>query len=167
MDNSIFSPLEQELLDAARMVLSEGVTRLMGRQSLLPARHGRQVRDECRAARDALTVHLCATYGHLRHEVAVVALIDAQGRLIAIEEFPRGKATHCEVSGRVLAEYIIKHGAALVLLAHNHPSGDNTPSQPDVALTRHLVEWLKPLECVLLDHLVLNSAEASAIIGEW
>lgn len=167
MDNSIFSPLEQELLDAAKMVLREGVTRLMGRQSLLPAKQGRQVRNECREARDALSVHLCANYGHLRHEVAVCCLIDAQGRLIAIEEFPRGKATHCEVSGRILAEYIIRHGAACILLAHNHPSGDNTPSRADMELTKHLVEWVKPLECILIDHLVLNSSEASTITGEW
>lgn len=167
MESTIFNPMEQELLDAAKMVLAEGVKRLASRESMLPAAKGRAIRNECRDARDALTLHLCATYGHLRHEVAVVALIDAQGRLIAVEEFPRGKATHCEVSGRILAEYIIKHGAAFIVLAHNHPSGDNRPSRQDVEMTAHYQKWVHGLECVMIDSLVLNSAEAAAILGDW
>ena len=167
-DNAIFNAFERDLIDAARLVLSDGVERLKSRQNLLPTnRHNRSGRNECREARDMLTAKLIADYGMLRHEAAVAVLIDAQGRLIAIEEFPHGRATSVEIRRRVLAQWIIQHGASAVLLAHNHPSGDNTPSKADVRLTAELAPWLAAMECELVDHLVLNSSDASSIMGGW
>ena len=167
-DNTIFSAFERELIDAARLILSDGVERLKTRQNLLPTnRHNRNGRNECREARDTLTASLIADYGTLRHEVAVAVLIDAQGRLIAIEQFPQGKATSVEIRRRILAEWVVHHGASAVLLAHNHPSGDNTPSRADERLTAELAPWLAAMECELVDHLVINSDGASSIMGGW
>lgn len=167
-ETRIFNEHEQELIDAARIVLRDGVERLKSRENLLPTnRHNRAGRNECRTARDAITSLLIADYGMLRHEVAVAVLIDAQGRLITIEQFPQGKATSVEIRRRVLAEWIIRHGASALLLAHNHPSGDNTPSRDDIKLTEQLVPWLAAMECTLVDHLVLNSDDASSILGGW
>lgn len=167
-ENSIFSADEVDLLNAARMVLSDGVQRLKGRENLLPTNRSKRVdRKECREAREALTDKLIADYGNLRYEVAVVILIDAQGRLIDIRPFPQGKATHCEISPRILAGFILECGASAVLLAHNHPSGEATPSQADVDFTMNIGPWLHAMDVDLLDHLVLNGAEASAIMGTW
>lgn len=167
-DNAIFSDFERELINAARVILSDGVERLKARQNLLPTnQHNRNGRNECREARDTLTASLIADFGMLRHEVAVAVMIDAQGRLIAIEQFPQGRATSVEIRRRILAEWIIRHGASAVLLAHNHPSGDNTPSRADERLTSELVPWLAAMECQLIDHLVLNSDGASSIMGGW
>lgn len=165
---SIFNEMETDLIDAARIVLRDGVQRLKGRHSLLPTnRDNKAARAELREARDALTVSLIADYGSLRHEVAIAVLIDAQGRLIEAEQFPQGKATHVEISYRILAGWIVTHGASCVLLVHNHPSGDNTPSEQDVRVTSHLAAWLKMLDCELLDHLVINGDDASSILGAW
>ena len=165
----IFNGLEKDLLDAARIILRDGVERLKARAPLLPSNRNntRAGRQECRDARDALATHLCAEYGTRPYETAVAVLMDAQGRLIAIEEFPRGKATHVEVSPRLLAGFILNHGAACVLLAHNHPSGDATPSKADVQFTQSIGGWLKAMEVDLIDHLVLNAADVSSILGEW
>ena len=165
----IFNPMERELLDAARMILRDGVERLKSRSALLPSNKtpGRAGREECRKARDALAEFLCAEYGTRPYETAVAILMDPQGRLIAIEEFPRGKATHVELSPRILAQFVLTHGAACVLLAHNHPSGDATPSKADERFTQAIGPWLKAMEVDLIDHLVLNGGEANSILGDW
>ena len=168
MSAELFNESERELIDAARLVLSAGIERLKSREALFPSNRtkGRAARAEVLAAREALVDYLVATYGALRHEVAACCLIDAQGRLISIEEFPAGKATHVEICRRRLAGWIVSSGAAAIVLVHNHPSGDNTPSKADIALTHELGHWLAAMECSLVDHLVLSTAGASAIIGE-
>jgi len=165
----IFSPFERELIESAQLILRDGVERLKGRQGLFSTTRDKSATAKVKAAeaRGALVASLVADYGSLRHEVAVAVLIDAQGRLIAIEEFPQGKATRCEISFRILAGMILKHGASVVLLAHNHPSGDNTPSKEDVDFTVMADMWLKGMDVDLVDHLVLNIAEASSITGAW
>ena len=169
--NGIFNRDEQELIDAARMILADGTRRLKAREGLFPTTRDkgqmRAAKAACKAAREALTDQLVADYGSLRHEVAVCVLIDAQGRLIDIRPFPQGKATHCEISGRILAGMIVESGACAVLLAHNHPSGDNAPSPEDVALTTMYESWLKVMECELIDHLVLCGDGAASIMGDW
>ena len=166
---SIFNDSEQELLDAAKYVLRDGIERLKTRPQLFPTtRRSRSAeRIECAAAREALTLHLIAEYGSLRHEVAVVALIDAQGRLIGVEQFPQGKATHCEVHPRILAEKIVRTGTVAIVLAHNHPSGSNNPSQADIKMTDFFKDWVKPLDCELLEHFVLSPGDAGAIMGDF
>jgi DNA repair protein RadC len=167
MMEGIFNPFERELIDAARLVLSDGVERLKGRENLFPCKRGRAERKEAREAREVLTEKLIADYGSLRHEVAIVVLMDAQGRLITIEEMPQGKATSVEMRPEILARMILDNGAAAVLLAHNHPSGDNTPSAQDVRITEKLREWLAFMNIGLIDHLVLNGADCSSIMGDW
>lgn len=163
----IFSPYEEELIAMSRAVLRDGLTRLKERVCLLADSRSHKTTTATRQARDAITHTLCADYGALRHEVAVMVLIDAQGRYVATEEFPRGEASSVRVSARMAAEFVLKHGASFCLLAHNHPSGDNTPSKPDIQLTEQLGRWLAQMDCELIDHLVIAGSEASTILGRW
>ena len=167
--DGIFNDHEAELIVAAKLVLADGVRRLMERENLFPTNRAHKFADrkEAREAREALTDKLVADYGSLRHEVAVAVLIDAQGRLIAIEEFPQGKAAHVEVSPRIMAEFVLRHGASAALLAHNHPSGDNTPSEADIKQTEFMGAWLDAMDVSLIDHLVLCGDGASSIVGAW
>lgn len=166
---ALFNESEQELIDAARMILSDGVRRLTSRTPLLPNNRtqSRQERETLSQAREAITLHLIASYGALPYETACAVLMDPQGRLLAIEEFPRGKATSVELSPRMLATFVLKHEAACVLLAHNHPSGDASPSRQDVTFTKEVGNWLKVMEVDLIDHLVLTAGEAGSIMGKW
>ena len=167
--DGIFNHDEAELIAAARMILTDGVERLKGRVNLFPTNRSRSSTDKAaaRAAREALADKLVADYGSLRHEVAVAVLIDAQGRLISIEQFPQGKAASCEVSPRILAGMVLQHGASACLLAHNHPSGDNSPSEQDIALTQMMESWLRVMDVDLIDHLVLSGEGAASIMGAW
>lgn len=169
MSAELFNDGERELIEAARMILSDGLVRLSSRQGLFPTNrtNSRSARGEVLEARNGLVDYLVATYGPLRHEVACCCLIDAQGRLIAVEEFPQGEATHCEMKPRIMAGMIIKSGAVAVILAHNHPSGDNTPSRPDIAFTENIGKWLKPMGVDLVDHLVITAGGVGSILGEF
>jgi DNA repair protein RadC len=167
MNHSIFSDDEQELINAARLVLSAGLNRLSDRVNLFPTVRQRAVDAACREARDTLAQTLVAEYGALRHEVIVLALIDAQGRLIDVVQIGDGKAAHCIVDYRKLARAVVDSGAVAILLAHNHPSGECSPSKQDVTLTEILASWLCPLECTLIDHLILTVDDWCSIKGAW
>ena len=169
MSDELFNESERELIDAAKMILSDGVRRLKTRDRLFKTNATRTPaeRREITQARGVLVDHLVATYGPLRHEVAAVILVDAQGRLIALRDFPKGRATSCEVRAAILAEYIIAAGAASVILVHNHPSGDGSPSSQDAAMTQAYKAWLAFMDVTLIDHLVITLDGASSIRGEF
>ena len=169
MEHSIFNQFEIDLIDAAKMVLHDGLQRIADRPNMFPTNKdkSRKADQACRDARDLLTQTLIADYGHLRHEVAVVCLFDAQGRMIGIEDFGDGHATHCEIRPRLLSEKVIRTGAVAVLLAHVHPSGECSPSQPDIEMTKLTESWLGAMDCTLIDHLVLTVNDSCSIMGNW
>ncbi len=163
----LFSAEESELLDAARMVLAVACERIKGRAVLYsPNRKGANL-EASRAARAALTHALQMRIGALPHEQACAALLDAQGRLITIEDFPNGSHSACQMPYREIARAVLRHGAAMVLLAHNHPSATCEPSRADLQVTGALRAWLQPLECVLVDSLVVTVDDYCSIIGDW
>ena len=57
----------------------------------------------------------------------------------------------------------LKFNAAAVILAHNHPSGSATPSESDIALTKHLHKALALIDVTLLDHIVVSQKEANSL----
>lgn len=67
------------------------------------------------------------------------------------------------ISIRTVAVDALAFGAHGVILAHNHPSGDATPSKRDVAFTRALAAGLRTLEVVLLDHLVIAEEQVTSL----
>jgi DNA repair protein RadC len=88
-------------------------------------------------------------------EVFAVLFLDSQQRLIALEELFQGTLTHTSVYPREVALRALRHQAACVVLAHNHPSGQVTPSTADEALTRTLQAALGLLDVRVLDHLIV------------
>ncbi len=96
--------------------------------------------------------------GSLGHEVFVVLFLDAQSRLIRVEEMFRGSLTQTSVYPREVVKRALAWQAAAVVLAHNHPSGAAEPSRADEMLTQTLVAALKLVDVRVLDHLVVGSA---------
>ena len=88
---------------------------------------------------------------HLR-----VLLLDTRNRLITIETVYVGSLNLSLVRVGELFHAAIQRSAASLILAHNHPSGDPTPSPEDVALTRSVVQAGKLLDIEVLDHLVIG-----------
>src|SRR3546814_12666193 len=79
--------------------------------------------------------HYCtATLGHLQVEHCMALYLDSQFRLIVAEEISRGTLTQASVYPREVIQAGLRHHAAALILAHNHPSGISAPSAPDLAL---------------------------------
>lgn len=103
-----------------------------------------------------LQLHLAAK----GHEVFAVVFLDAQNRLLAMEELFRGTLTQTSVYPREVALRALHHQASNVVLAHNHPSGTVQPSRADEALTQTLKSALALLDVRVLDHIIVSPGQA-------
>lgn len=90
------------------------------------------------------------------NEVFACLFLDTRHRVIAFEELFHGTIDGATVYPRVVAERALRHGAAALIAAHNHPSGISEPSLADQAITRRLKEALALLDIRLLDHFVIG-----------
>jgi DNA repair protein RadC len=93
------------------------------------------------------------------HEVFAALFLDTRHRVITFEELFRGTIDGATVYPRVVAEKALRHGAAALIVAHNHPSGVSEPSLADQAITRRLKEALALLDIRLLDHFIIGEGE--------
>ena len=97
--------------------------------------------------------------GHIElsrdREVFVVLLLDAQHRVIAVEELFSGTLTQTSVYPREVVKIALRHNAAALIFAHNHPSGVAEPSSADEMLTRTLKTALALVDIQVLDHFVV------------
>ena len=105
---------------------------------------------------EATELFLKSILRDLPHEVFVCLFLDTRHRVIAFEELFHGTIDGATVYPRVVAEKALKHGAAALIVAHNHPSGVCEPSLADQAITRRLKEALALLDIRLLDHFVIG-----------
>lgn len=92
----------------------------------------------------------------LRREVFRVALLDAQNGLLRDRVVSEGTLSASLVHPREVFKPAILESAASVILLHNHPSGDPTPSREDIRLTRQLVECARLLDLRIHDHVVIG-----------
>ena len=103
------------------------------------------------AVRDYLRLAL----GAREHEVFVALFLDAQHRVLRIEELFRGTLAQTSVYPREVVKAALAGNAAAVIFAHNHPSGVAQPSQADELLTRQLKEALALVDVKVLDHFII------------
>ncbi len=90
------------------------------------------------------------------NEVFACLFLDTRHRVIAFEELFHGTIDGATIYPRVVAEKALRHGAAALIVAHNHPSGISEPSLADQAITRRLKDALALLDIRLLDHFVVG-----------
>lgn len=88
-------------------------------------------------------------------EVFVVLLLDAQHRVIAVDELFIGTLTQTSVYPREVVKVALRHNAAALIFAHNHPSGLAEPSNADEMLTRTLKTALALVDIPVLDHFIV------------
>lgn len=101
--------------------------------------------------------------GHLKKEAVLVILRDVKCRLIHREVISLGTLSEVLVHPREVFQLAIKHCAHSLIVCHNHPSGDPTPSQADIDLTRKLVECSKIIGVALIDHLIICKDSHSSL----
>jgi DNA repair protein RadC len=91
-------------------------------------------------------------------ETLQVLLLNTRRRLIRVEEITDGTIDTLLVHPREVFKAAIAANAAAVILAHNHPSGDPTPSEADIKVTRDLIRAGQLLKIDVLDHIILGRA---------
>lgn len=128
----------------------------LARRAMAEQLRARQVLDTPEALAHYLQLHLA----HRGHEVFAVLFLDAQHRLIALEEMFRGTLAETSVYPREVVVRALDHRAAAVVLAHNHPTGLVRPSRADEALTRGLRAALALVDVRVLDHVIVGPGQA-------
>ena len=106
-------------------------------------------------APDLVREYLKLQLGHIGFEVFYCLMMDSQQRLIAPVEMFRGTLTQTAVYPREVVRLTLEHGAAAVILVHNHPSGHAEPSEADKVLTFRLKETLALIDVRVLDHIIV------------
>ena len=106
---------------------------------------------------DALGDYLHASMAHRRTEEVRVLFLNAKSMLLANEALWQGSVDEASVHVREVIARAIALGATALIIVHNHPSGDPTPSQQDVRLTRDLVEAGRHMKVTVHDHVIVGS----------
>ena len=104
----------------------------------------------------ALLAYVKTALAHEAREQFRVLFLDKKNQLIADEIMNRGTVDHAPVYPREVVRRALELSASAVILVHNHPSGDPTPSSADVDMTRQIVEAARPLRISIHDHLVVG-----------
>ena len=97
---------------------------------------------------------------HLEQETVILLMLDTKGRLIREQEISRGTVNAALISGREIFREALRCGAVSIILIHNHPSGDPTPSREDIQLTEHVARSGELLGITLLDHIIIGDLQA-------
>jgi DNA repair protein RadC len=105
---------------------------------------------------DSVKQFLQLQMGAYSQEVFAVVLMDAQYRLLGFQEMFKGTLNQTSVYPREVVKLALDQGAAAVIFAHNHPSGDVRPSAADSALTRTLQTALSMVDVKVLDHIIVG-----------
>lgn len=128
----------------------------LARRAVAEQLKAREVFGSPEAVKNYLQLHLARR----PHEVFAALFLDAQNKLVAMEELFRGTLTQTSVYPREVVLKSLHHHAAAVVLAHNHPSGTVQPSRADEALTQTLKAALALVDVRVLDHVIVAPGQA-------
>ena len=104
----------------------------------------------------ALVAYVQTALAHEAREQFRVLFLDRKNQLIADEMLNRGTVDHAPVYPREVVRRALELSASALILVHNHPSGDPTPSSADVDMTRQVVDAARSLRIAVHDHLVVG-----------
>ena len=107
---------------------------------------------------DALGDYLHAAMAHRKVEEVRILFLNAKNRLIANEALWQGSVDEASVHVREIIARAIALGATALIIVHNHTSGDPTPSQQDIRLTRDLIDAGRHMKVTVHDHVIVGSA---------
>lgn len=99
----------------------------------------------------------CGLVGNPDRECFVALLLDGKNRIVALHLVSQGSLNQSIVHPRETFKSAILANAAAIILAHNHPTGDLTPSSEDIAITRRLKEAGDLLGIRVLDHIIVDT----------
>ena len=112
---------------------------------------------------DALGDYLQAAMAHSPVEEVRVLFLNAKNMLLANEAMWRGSVDEAAVHVREVISRAIALGATALIIVHNHPSGDPSPSQQDIRLTKDLIEAGRHMKVTVHDHVIVGSQGRSSM----
>ena len=112
---------------------------------------------------DALGDYLQAAMGHSPVEEVRILFLNAKNMLIANEALWRGSVDEASVHVREVIARAIALGATAIIIVHNHPSGDPSPSQQDIRLTRDLIDAGRHMRIAVHDHVIVGTQGRSSM----
>lgn len=92
-----------------------------------------------------------------------VLFLDTQNRLIDYQVLFMGSIDSANINPREVVKAALRLNARSLIVAHNHPSGDATPSQQDINVTKRLISALELIDVKLLDHMVIGHNEITSL----
>lgn len=155
--------------DAASLMKLPGLGRAKACEILAISELSRRALEEDLRSRETLDKparvkrYCVAMLAHREIEHCVALYLDTRFRLITCEEIAKGTLNQASVYPREVVKAALRHHAAALILAHNHPSGVAEPSQADLALTEHLRKALSLVDVRLLDHLIVTTNGAVSL----
>lgn len=130
---------------------------------------GRVVNARLLKSRDVLS-SWTAVLDYLRSQMAFepreqfrILFLDKRNKLIADEVQQHGTVDHVPIYPREVARAALMHHATALILVHNHPSGDPTPSRADIDMTKAIVDTLKPLGIAVHDHIIVGRDDIASL----
>lgn len=108
------------------------------------------------ASWQALLDYLRADMAHLAHERVRVLHLDSKNRLIRDELVSEGSVDQAAIYTREVIKRALALGSAAIILVHNHPSGDSTPSRQDIAITKDICDAARTLGIAVHDHIIIG-----------
>jgi DNA repair protein RadC len=111
----------------------------------------------------ALSDYLQAAMAHSPVEEVRVLFLNAKNVLLANEAMWRGSIDEAAVHVREVIARAIALGASAIIMVHNHPSGDPTPSKADIALTRDLIDAARHMKIAIHDHVIVGTQGQSSL----
>ena len=112
---------------------------------------------------DKLIDYCKANIAHGTVEEFHLLFLDRKNALIKHERQQRGTIDHTPVYPREVVKRALELDAAALILVHNHPSGDPTPSKADIAVTRDIINAAKPLGVTVHDHLIIGRGRHTSL----
>ncbi len=103
--------------------------------------------------------YLRINIGHNQNEVFHILFLNNKLELIADEQQQKGTVNHTPIYPREVVKRALELGATSIILVHNHPSGDVTPSRDDIEVTKFIISAAKPLGIAVHDHVIIGRRE--------
>jgi DNA repair protein RadC len=107
---------------------------------------------------------LIMQFATMEHELFAVVFLDTRHRVITVEIMFRGTIDGASVYPREVMKAALKHNAAALIFAHNHPSGVAEPSQADEIITTRLVQALAFVDIRVLDHVIVAGTRTTSFL---
>ncbi|WP_442590301.1 RadC family protein [Pedobacter sp. AW31-3R] len=110
--------------------------------------------------------YMLPVYEDLQHEEFWILMLNRANKVISRQQVSKGGQAGTVADPKMIFNMAIEHKAAFIILTHNHPSGNATPSQEDISITKKLIAGGKMLDLLVLDHLIITNKSFYSLCDE-